>query len=285
MFTSTAPTRAAQGGAARPLRVFALMTAALGLLALGACKSTNGDITGSIGGAGAELPASPDALQKFSDDWGKRYEADPANKMAAINYARALRQQARTAQAVAVLQGAVIKHPNDFDLLGAYGKALADNGRLKEAADALARAHTPERPNWGILSAQGAVADQLGDHAGAQNYYEAALKIAPGDPAVLSNLGLSYALTNQLPRAETSLRQAAAHPQADNRVRQNLALVLALQGKFGEAEEVSRHDLSPADAAANVAAIRSMIAQSNTWRDIQNPHGLKRGKQTASAAQ
>ena len=53
------------------------------------------------------------------------------------------------------------------------------------------------------------------------------------------------------------------------RVRQNLALVLALQGKFGEAEQVSRRDLSPGDATANVASIRDMIAQSNTWRQIQ----------------
>ena len=284
MFSPSLRTAVFQPRAARPLRCLALAAAALGLLALGGCKSTDGDITGSINGAAAELPASPEALQKFSDDWGKRYEADPANKMAAINYARALREQARTAQAVAVLQAAVIKYPNDLDLLGAYGKALADNGRLKEAADALARAHTPERPNWSILSAQGAVADQLGDHTAAQGYYEAALKIAPGDPAVLSNLGLSYALSNQLPRAETSLRQAVAHPQADKRVRQNLALVLALQGKFAEAEEVSRHDLSPAEAASNVQAIRGMIAQSNTWRDIQNPRGAKAGKQAANSA-
>jgi Flp pilus assembly protein TadD len=96
------------------------------------------------------------------------------------------------------------------------------------------------------------------------------LQIVPGEPSVLSNLGLSYALTKQLPMAEQTLRQAAAHPRVDTRVRQNLALILALQGKFGEAEEVERQVLSPQEAASNVAQIRQMIAQSNTWRDIQN---------------
>src|ERR1700730_16574004 len=56
---------------------------------------------------------------------------------------------------------------------------------------------------------------------------------------------------------------------ADRPVRQNLALVLALEGKFASAEEVARRDLDAKDAAANVAAIRRMIAQSNTWKRIQ----------------
>jgi Flp pilus assembly protein TadD len=76
----------------------------------------------------------------------------------------------------------------------------------------------------------------------------------------LSNLGLSYAL---------SLQEAAAQHDADRSVRQNLALVLALEGKFASAEEVARRDLDAKDAAANVAAIRRMIAQSNTWKRIQ----------------
>ena len=76
-------------------------------------------------------------------------------------------------------------------------------------------------------------------------------------------------MAKDLGNAEASLREAAAHPRADIRVRQNLALVLALQGKFAEAEDIFRRD-GPADQAkSNVTAIRSMIAQSNTWRDIQ----------------
>ena len=70
-------------------------------------------------------------------------------------------------------------------------------------------------------------------------------------------------------RPKQTLREAANNPKADMRIRQNFALVLALEGKFGEAEEWSRRDLAPIDAAANVASIRKMIAQSNTWRDLQ----------------
>ncbi len=59
------------------------------------------------------------------------------------------------------------------------------------------------------------------------------------------------------------------------RERQNLALVLALEGKFAEAEQVSARDLPPQQARENVAAIRQMISQSNPWLDIQAPNARK----------
>jgi Flp pilus assembly protein TadD len=195
-------------------------------------------------------------------------------------YARALRANDQHAQAVAVLQQAAIRNPKHLALLAAYGKALADAGRLKEAAEVLARAHLPEKPDWRILSAQGAVADQLGDHATAQRYYEAALKIAPGEPTVLSNLGLSLALAKRLPEAEKTLRQAAAASSADARVRQNLALVLGLQGKFAEAEAAMRRDLSAEESAANVSAMKSLVAQPNSWHAIKSAEGKKPAKGT-----
>ncbi len=241
------------------------------LLALGTtgCAS-NHDVTGSIGPKSA-LPTSSQELQASSVDLGRRYDADPANRNNALDYARVLRALDRNAQAVAVLENIAIKKPFDREVLAAYGKALADVGRAREAGAVLARAHTPDAPDWSILSAQGSVADQLGDHQAAQDYYAAALKIAPGNPNVLSNLGLSYALNKQLPLAEQTLRGAADAPGASMRVRQNLALVLALQGKFKDAQAVAARDLPPADAAASVASIRGMIAQSSTWHGVQKP--------------
>ena len=132
----------------------------------------------------------------------------------------------------------------DFEVLGAYGKALANSGQLEQAREVLAHAYTPDQPNPTIMSVQGVVDDKLGDHEGARKLYRAALKIAPGDPAILNNLGLSYELTKQLPLAEAALREANASPRADGRERDNLALVLALEGKFAKAHEVSRADTS-----------------------------------------
>ena len=85
----------------------------------------------------------------------------------------------------------------------------------------------------------------------------------PGEPSILSNLGLSYMLSRELPKAEEVLRQAYADPKADARVRQNLGLVVGLQGRFAEAEDIVKKDLPPDQAAANVAYLKDMLRKDN----------------------
>lgn len=258
----------------RAIRKLALLAMTALPLCLTGCKSLSmDDMTASISRPDSVLPSAPEDLRRYTLAWEKRYESRPNDKEAALAFARGLRAQGQYDQAVAVLQKTALKNPEDLEILGGYGKALADAGRLSEAAEVLKQSHRPEKPNWSILSAQGSVADQMGDHDSAQAFYRESLKINPGEPAVLSNLGLSLALTKRLDQAEETLRLANAHPKADARVRQNLALVLALQGKFTEAEAISARDVSPEQASANVTTIRQMIAQSNTWREIQKQDG------------
>ena len=248
---------------AHPARCAAsVAVVALLAVATGGCNTLGmnpSDATGSVT-ASAQPGAETDPRREV-DVWGERYRANPQDPDVAIRYARALRATGQRNQAAAVLEQASIRSPKNNALLGAYGRALAEVGNYDRALEVLARAHTPEQPDWRILSAQGAVLDEMGRHDQAQRYYASALKIAPDDPSVLSNLGLSYALSKDLPRAETTLRQAAARPGADARVRQNLALIVGLQGRFAEAERIARAELPEAEAAANVAYLRQMLAQ------------------------
>ena len=249
---------------------FAFFTAMLGVpLLLAGCAAVGGDVTGSINQPLAPLPHGADAVRAYTTSWGDRYQAQHDNINAAMNYARGLRREHRNNQAAAVLEVAVLHHPKDRALRAEYGKALVDAGHFSQALPVLQAASTPDHPDWSVLSAEGTIADQIGDHVKAQSLYASALKIRPGEPSVLSNLGLSYALSRNLPAAEQVLAQAAASPQAGERVQQNYALVLALEGKFQQSEQVSARNLPPAEAAANVAAIRQMIAQSDTWKSIQ----------------
>jgi Flp pilus assembly protein TadD len=210
---------------------------------------------------GTVAPSSEEEWRRAAQAWGERYQANQNDPQIAIHYAQALRQSGQRAQAVAVLEQASLRGPKNMELLGAYGRALADVGNFQQALDVLGRAHTPEHPDWRILSAQGAVLDQMGRHTEAQRYYETALKIVPEEPTVLSNLGLSYALSKDLPRAEATLKRAAKGDHVDPRVRQNLALVVGLQGRFAEAESIARADLPPEEAAANVAYLREMLSR------------------------
>ena len=71
-----------------------------------------------------------------------RYQANPGDAEAAIAYAKALRATEQRAQAVAVLEQASIRNPNNMTLLGAYGRALADAGNYAAGARcAQPRAH------------------------------------------------------------------------------------------------------------------------------------------------
>jgi Flp pilus assembly protein TadD len=124
-------------------------------LCFGGCQSSGQqDITGSIGSVSDRSGGASDANgQRTAEDWGRQYDRNPDDKPVAMNYARALRGMSEHAQAVAILQRLSIKFPRDVEVLAAYGKALAEAGRSREAAEVLAHAHTPERPNWSVLSA------------------------------------------------------------------------------------------------------------------------------------
>src|ERR1700694_2207999 len=235
-------------------------TASSAILVLGLCScQTAGmsDITGSLGEkTEASRAAEPRREVEFYRD---RFQTNPKDADAALQYGKALRVAGQRSQAVAVLEQATLAQPNSKALLGGYGRALADNGNFQQAFDVLSRAHTPDDPDWRILSAQGTALDQLGRYDEARQYYASALKIAPEEPTVLSNLGLSYVLTKDLPKAEETLRRAYSRADADPRVRQNLALVVGLEGRYDEAESIVEADRPAGEAAANVAYLRRLF--------------------------
>ncbi|MGQ3360065.1 MAG: tetratricopeptide repeat protein [Phreatobacter sp.] len=265
----------------RPL----VLVVTLAALVSGGCSLSarrgggGGDITGSVPSA----PYGEQAARSEIEGLAARYRSTPTDTGNAMRYARALRATGQSVQAVAVLERVAIREPRNLTLMGEFGRALADAGRHDQALQVLGRAHRPDQPDWRIINVQASIYDQMGRPQEAQALYNDALKIAPGEPAILSNLGLSYALSRQLPQAEQALRQAAGHPQADKRVRQNLALVVGLQGRFAEAEEIARKDLPPAEAEQNVAYLRSMVTQQNSWAQIRQSERRGAPQQRAGA--
>jgi len=185
-------------------------------LALAGCASDRNMTTGSVNRDAAAGATSVEAL-------GQAYSRDAKNKSLSMRYAAALQANGRADQSLAVMRKTAIDFPRDRDVLAAYGKALAAAGQLEPALDAVRRAQTPEYPDWRLMSAEAAILDQLGQSDNARQLYRRALEQAPGEPTILSNLGMSYVLEGDLRAAETYMRQAAQAPAADSRVRQNLA--------------------------------------------------------------
>nr|WP_316651451.1 tetratricopeptide repeat protein [uncultured Gellertiella sp.] len=245
-------------------------------LSLASCTTatsnlTTGSISRSFSRPVEEMNAAE--LAQAEESIGKAYEKSPKDRNAGLNYANLLRMTGKNAQALAVMQQVAINFPTDREVLAAYGKAQAGAGQLQQALDTINRAQTPDRPDWKLESARGAVLDQLGRTEEARLAYRSALGIRPNEPTVLSNLGMSYLLSGDLKTAETYLRSASGQPLADSRVRQNLALVVGLQGRFDEAEQIARHELDPQQANANVTYLRSMLSQKNAWQQLAAKDG------------
>src|SRR3984957_19118955 len=246
-------------------------TASSAILGLGLCScQTDGmsDITGALG---AKTEKSSAAEPRHGIEFYRdRFRANPQDADAALQYGKALRAAGQRSQAVAVLEQATIAHPDDKALLAGHGGAVVDNGNSQQAFDPLSRAHSPDNPDWRILSAQGAALDQLGRTEEARQYYASALRISPEEPSVLSNLGLSYVLSKDLPKAEETLRRANSHADADPRVRLNLALAVGLQGRLAEAETIVKAGRPPEEAAANVTYLRRLLSKKdNAHSDVE----------------
>lgn len=244
----------------------------VGALLLASCSTSNRSnlTTGSISGSASRPLDTMNAMELAQAELsiGKAYEKNPKDRNIGLNYANVLRMTGKNGQALAVMQQVAINFPTDREVLAAYGKAQAGAGQLEQALGTISRAQTPDRPDWKLESARGAVLDQLGRTGEARTAYRNALDIQPNEPSVLSNLGMSYLLGGDLKTAETYLRNAANQPGADSRVRQNLALVVGLQGRFDEAEQIARRELRPEQADANLAYLRSMLSQQNSWSKL-----------------
>jgi Flp pilus assembly protein TadD len=243
------------------------LAAGFALTLLGCTTTQPTEPTGALGTAAAAGGGTDG--RRSADAWGERYRANPSDPDAAIHYARALRKNGQRPQAVAVLEQAAIQNPKHRGVLDAFGRALAADGHYTQAVDVLDRAQAPGQPDWRILSVQGAALDQMGRHEEAQRYYGTALRLAPDEPSVLSNLGLSYALSKDLVRAETTLRRAADQPHVDPRVRTNLALVVGLQGRRSEADGIAASGLPPDEGTPHVAHLRQMLALQNGWKQSE----------------
>jgi tetratricopeptide (TPR) repeat protein len=66
-------------------------------------------------------------------------------------------------------------------------------------------------------------------------------------------------MSGEAERAEGMLRQASIANPASPKIRQNLALVLSLQGRYDEAKQIASQDLAPEKAAKNTETLRRIV--------------------------
>ena len=262
---------------AHPVRLFgskvwpALLLAST--LTLGACQSREAKLeddpmtTGSVSKLGAK---SATGSFKATEALSQRWLADKTNIPLSLEYAASLEKIGQTDEQIGVLKSLAVSHPEDGALQAKIGKMLLTSGRAGEAVDMLERAAGAPGVEWKTLSALGSAYDQQGNHGKAREQYKLALAMQPGELSVENNLAMSFALEGKLADAEKILRGAVAQQgsAAQPRIRQNLALVVGLQGHFDEARKIASEDLPPDQVDANLAYLQQMLAQPNTWQQL-----------------
>jgi Flp pilus assembly protein TadD len=237
-----------------------LLLAGVAAVALGAC-ATNRPTMAQPDFAGQAPGQTSNAVAEFA----ARYKAQPNDKRTVIYYAAALRAAGQPEQAVSVLEAALAAHPNDIDLKIAYAKALTAAGRFDQALNVADDSIDPASPDWNALLVKGAILDQNGRNEEARALYTQALLIAPGEASLEANIGLSFAMTNDLDQAEAHLRKAVSLRGATSQIRQNLALVICLEGRFEECQAMFAKELPPEQVTANMNYVRALLTQQNRW--------------------
>lgn len=253
-------------------RSFSVLAALSASLMLGACAQISGEESGGLlaqltpAQSGAtEAPAQPSEQQQASDPrgateyWGQQYAKNPRDLDAALAYARNLRVMGQKREALAVLQQASIIHGSDRKLAADYGRLALELDQISVAKKVLEVADDPANPDWRVVLARGTALAKEGSYREAISFFERAQALNPGHPSVLNNLALAYTMSGEPDRGEQLLRQASASGSDNAKVRQNLALVLGLQGKYDEATKVGSVDLPTSEAAENTSILKKMV--------------------------
>jgi Flp pilus assembly protein TadD len=215
-------------------------------------------------------PAKPEASFKRTEELRAKWQAKPGDKAIGLEYAENLGALDQTDQQMVVLQSLAQTYPDDAEIQERSGKQALSAGKPDVAVGYLERAAQLPGVRWQSLNALGSAYDQLGRHAPARESYGRALAMNPGETSIQNNIAMSYSLEGKLPEAEKELRSALASPGGANmpRIRQNLALVVGLQGRFDEAREIASKDLPPDQVEANLTYLQQMLQQPNTWQQL-----------------
>jgi Flp pilus assembly protein TadD len=260
----------------RPLILRASAIASLAV-ALSACQTT-GAKTGLFSNdpvSTASTTSAEDAKPSFkrTEALKQKYTANPSDTESGLAYAKSLGALGQPDAQSDVLRSLANTNPSNGALLADAGKQALEAGHGGQAVSLLERAAALPNPSWQTLNALGSAYDQQGRHDVAREQYQRALSLNPKETSIENNMGMSLALEGKLPEAESQLRTLLGRADSKSmpKVRQNLALVVGLQGRFEEARTIASEDLPPDQVEANLAYLQQMLEQPNTWQQLSEP--------------
>jgi len=173
----------------------------------------------------------------------------PNNAAAQQRYGLAAERAKLYPEALMALDRAVAVGGAVPALLLTQGRIALEAGDVPAAALAYSRTLDGDPRNVGALSGLGVAEDLERRHEEARERYNEALRLAPGDWKVRSNLAMSLLMSDRAVEAAAVLAGADRDPAAPRRARDDLALALVAAGRRNQAISVLRADMSEPEAA------------------------------------
>jgi Flp pilus assembly protein TadD len=207
--------------------------------------------------------------------WAREVDKDQTDADARLKLAKALRAMGKYEEAGENSDQLLVMQPNNYEALleSARDRIALNHGFY--AIDPAQRAAALQPHDWRPISLQAIAFEQSDRDSEALAAHQKALALAPNNPATLSNLGMYFATHGDPAQAEALLRRAAAAPDAGVQERQNLALVLGMEGHIDEAERLERQDLPPQTVTNNLAYLHaatdpaSAAGRTRTWDSVK----------------
>ena len=166
-------------------------------------------------------------------------------------------------EALQVLARAHRRYPDNAAVTSAFGRLTLLGGDNVRAEHLLRKAVAANPKDWRALSALGVLESRKGRQMSASAALDRASTISKKEATALNNLAVGHLLAGQSARAVMLLRQAlrsvslkSAHV---HRVKRNLALALAVEGRFSEAERLAGERFPRSLKHARPAVIRRFL--------------------------
>lgn len=194
----------------------------------------------------------------------------PALAAKSADKARAALTQGNAAKAVTLAEAAVAAAPRDGGYRALLGQAYLNDGRFQSAATAFG-----EAMDLNMTDPQTVIGLALAQIALARNAEAIALVSKYRDSLPASDAGLALALAGDLESSIYVLTEASRQEGAGARTRQNLALALALSGRWVQARIIASQDLSLAKIDARMAEWSMLAQQSHPGIRVANLIGVK----------
>lgn len=182
---------------------------------------------------------------------------------AALRAAEALRAAGANAEAMAVAGRAYRRFPDNPAVASAYGRLALINGDHALAARLLKGATAAMPDDWRALSALGVLDSRDGRAGDGRRALMRARKASGSNAVALNNLAVSCLLDGKPGEAAALLRHALISPlikpEHRRRMTRNLALALAMDGRFAEADALAGRPMPRELRHASSATVRRFM--------------------------